>query len=495
MNEGGALHGLANRIARQEGNTGEALTNRVAELIKNPTAEMLDQVGQTGAYRVFQQDSAWADRINGFRDKVPGGRLLLPFVKTPLNLMGYALDRSPAGGLSILKDFATKEGRAGLGEKGAGDLADRMSRAAIGTTVWAALAKQAFDGNLTGEMPRDPTERDAFRREGKQPFSFKNPANGEWLSYLPLSPYSTLFGSAANVADAYRKGQIQNPDDIGMLSLKVGTAFAQGMLDTQWTQQFADALDIVNGGAKDPADAINKFATRQAANVNPGILRGLARATDATLRDPQNPIEGMLAGNPFTQGMVRSELNAWGEPIQRPISGAEALINPLNPSAPTNDPVEKELQRLQPGKYGVEPSLVGTGVSVLGQDVQMTEAQQRHYQELSGTMSKTLLDILIGSDQYEKLSDPEKAKMINGIYEKTRQSVRESMTPDLLQQAIEARVREAKAQAAVANPTPTAGPTPEGGAAEAVPPTPRPGGPVRSSGGPVRSSGSPVPQP
>jgi hypothetical protein len=495
VNEGGALHGLAVRTARQEGHTGEVLTDRIAELLKRPTEDMLDQAAQTGTYRVFQQENAFANKINQFRGDTAVGRFLLPFVKTPLNLMNYVLERSPVGAAGIVKDFASKEGRAALQERGAGDLADRMSRATIGTTLWGVLAKQAFDGNLTGKTPSDPTERDAFRREGKQPYSFRNPTDGSWVSYLPLQPYSTMFGAAASVADAWKKGQISNPDSIGMLGVQLGAAAADGLLDTQWTTQLADALDIVNGKATDPGDAINKFATRQATNVNPGILRWFARATDDVLRDPQNPIEGIMAGNPFTQGQVRSELNAWGEPIRRPISGAEALINVFNPSAATTDKVEVELERLAKNpSYGVQPSLVGGTANVLGQDTKMTEEQQRHYQQMSGYLSKTFLDLLIGSSEYEKAPDPEKAKMINAVYDKTRSVIRETMVPGMFEQSIEARVKEARAQAAV--PSSASASTPAAEAATPMPsPSPRPGGPVSSSGGPVRSGASPVPRP
>ena len=512
-NEAAALHGLANRVARQEGATGEALTNRIAELIKRPTQEMLDQVAETGAYRVFQNENAWASKINGWRGDSVAGRLLLPFVKTPLNLMGYALERSPVGVGAIIKDLATKSGRQALRENGgAGALADRMSRAAIGTAVWGALAKQAFDGNLTGALPSDPVERDAFRREGKQPFSFRNPVTGDWTSYQPLAPYSTLFGSAASVADAWRAGRIKNPDEIGVLGAQMAVGFAEGILDTQWTQQLTDALDIVNGNTHDPLGDINKFATRQAATLSPGFLRGFARATDDVLRDPQNPIEGLLAAMPGTQSMVGSQLNAWGQDVRRPNSGIEALLSPLNLSAPTNDPVELELRRLQTTPSGekafdVEPSLVGKNVSVLGQDTEMTDAQQRQYQQTSGYLAKAMLDLIIPSDEYKALPDGEKAKKIRDIYDETRKAVRESMQPGMLGQAVQARIREQQRQASVATPSTTAEPTP--GAVPSPSPSPsgpRPAGPIRSggpaggggpitSGGPVKSAASPEPRP
>ena len=63
-----------------------------------------------------------------------------------------------------------------------GWLADRMSRAGLGSLAWGWFMKQALDGNITGASPTDPTERDAWVRQGIQPYSFKNPVNGEWTS-------------------------------------------------------------------------------------------------------------------------------------------------------------------------------------------------------------------------------------------------------------------------------------------------------------------------
>ena len=449
VNGAGALRGEAYRIAKQEGLSGDAFAERVARLTSAPTQEMLDSVGKQAEYRVFQQNDEFASKLNAAWNKWPVLKFVVPFTRTPINVTKYMLERSPLGALKIGADFSTKAGRQALREAGAGDLADRMSRTAMGSALMGGLYAYAASGdNLTGRAPDDPTERDAFYRSGKLPYAFKDPVTGNWHSYQALQPYSTLIGSAADIADAVKRGQLKDPEDIGGVATMAGLAAGKGLLNQTWTQGLYDTLDLFQNGSsggKDPTKEIERLATQYASNAIPGsaLLRGLARMTDNTVRDPNSVLEGVAANLPGVSHTVPERLDNFGFPVERPQSGLDAFLSPFPSSHVRDDPVEIELHRLQDA-YGVEPGAPDKNITLLNGKlpVELTDDQQRRYQEQSGQLAYALLTALVDTDSWKKLPDEQKAKEIERIYSKSREVARTMMTPELLGQGLEGYQRQ-----------------------------------------------------
>ena len=446
INRAGDLRAQAYRIAKQEGKEGQAFTDRVSQLISAPTEEMKKAAEARAEYQVFQNNNAAASKINAVINEWPALKAIVPFVRTPINMMQYILERSPAGLGKITYDSLFN--RTALKQAGSGELADRMSRAAIGTTIMAGLGAQAtvFD-NLTGRAPTDPKDRDEFYRSGKIPYAFKNPVNGEWVSYLPLSPYATLIGAAADTAQAINDGKIKSNDASG-IATTAAVAMAKGLTNVQWAQGLSDVLDLFTNGTQDPLKDMQRIAaTNVASAVTPGLIRAVARMTDSTLRDPttdefpQRVLESIEANVPGLSGNVAPQVDAFGFERDRPNSGLSSIINPFYMHAPANDTVENELKRLSSTgdllkDYDVEPGLVGKNVNVLDKfPVQLTDDQQRRYQTQSGQLAYGILASEIDTPAWQKLSDKEKAARIEQIYTKSREVARLAMTPELLPEA------------------------------------------------------------
>ncbi|HZK66975.1 MAG TPA: hypothetical protein VFD42_05460, partial [Chloroflexota bacterium] len=133
MNKTAEIYGQAFRIAKQEGKTGQALADRVVELRTNPLPEMVKAAEKEGAYRVFQQDGQFINAATGFRNKIPALRVVVPFIQTPYNITKYILERSPLGYAGVAADAAGGKLASG------GNLSDRLARASMGGTLFAAL--------------------------------------------------------------------------------------------------------------------------------------------------------------------------------------------------------------------------------------------------------------------------------------------------------------------------------------------------------------------
>ena len=479
-----SLRQQAYRLAKQEGKAGSEFTDRVTELLNKPTDDMLETAKKEAAYRVFQGENGLASAANQLADKLPlgTGNIIVPFRRTPINVAQYVLERSPFGAAGIANDFRTRAGRAALREAGSGELADRMSRTAIGSAVMYGMGQYGMSGNLTGRAPEDATERDAFYREGKIPYAFRNPLDGTWHSYQALQPFSTLIGTAADVADAAKRGQIKDPSDIGSIATVSGTAMARGLLDQQWTQGLSDVLDLMTNGDPDPGKRVTRLAAQYASSAVPGsgLLRALARMTDNVVRDPsdygpQGVLEGIQANipsTPWTPGSrdLPAKLDAFGFPTTRPSAFLESGMSPLEGPAlspfpvseDSNDIVEKELARLAKNPdYNVNPSFVDKDISIGNRvklPVELDEQQRRKYQEQSGQLAYTLLSEQMQSPSWDKKPDEQKVKEIRQIYTRSREVARALMTPDLLGQGVAGLQQQARRREIVRVTPP---PTPE----------------------------------
>jgi hypothetical protein len=80
----------------------------------------------------------------------------MPFIRTPINIVKFAAQRSPFAPLF-------KEVRENL--KGVNGVAERdaqIARIAMGSTVGVVTASYAADGTITGGGPADPKQRAAL---------------------------------------------------------------------------------------------------------------------------------------------------------------------------------------------------------------------------------------------------------------------------------------------------------------------------------------------
>jgi len=321
----------------------------------------------------------------------------------------------------------------------------------MGSLIMGGLGAYAMNGdNMTGRAPSDPAERDAFYRQGRQPYSFRNPLDNKWTSYTPLQPYTPLFAAAANIAQSL-KADPKNREDLTGLATLAAVSAGQSLVDMPWTQGLADAIDIVSNrgvGSDDPRNKIEQWLERQAAGVVPGAaaMRTLARAQDDIIRDPDNILEAMMANTPGLQSRVKPKLDAFGYEMRRPTSGLDSVINPFNPSAPTDEPVEKELEWLQRRGYDVQPGFVGKSVAVGSQDVKLSDEQYRQLETSAGHISYAVLQALVGSPEWKSMSDAKKEETVNKVISRTRDVARKTLKPELVDDAVQQLVDQMDAR-------------------------------------------------
>lgn len=427
-----ARRAIAFRRASQEGLEGSALAARAQQIAAQPDREMLREMEQIRKYRVWQEGGRLNDSLNYAKERLPGARVVIPFTQTPVNLMKYALERSPAGAVMLLGEhagaaagFTTKPTRA--------HTAEMLGRATIGSTIMAGMYKLAESGQLTGPVPPDATDRDAFYRQGLQPYSVR--IGDAWHDYRAWG-MGPVLGAAAAVHDATQKHEV---GDAAALYSLGAVGIAKAMLDQGFMQGLTNFSEALN----DPQRHLESFLEGTARSVVPQALQVVARATDPYVRNPQGPGQAITSVLPGLQGTAPPRLGAFGQPNPRPeLQRGLGALNPFRSAEVRTDPVEAELARLQRAGYDVEPSMV-QGVVQVGErpgpteNVRLTQPERDQYQEIAGKLAWSFLAPTMNDPRWQSWSDAEKEKYIREVVRKAKEQAREQLIPLVKPRAIE----------------------------------------------------------
>jgi hypothetical protein len=322
------------RTAMREGLQGQALTNRIAELDRNPTEAILRhslEASKTGTF-TKEFESNWMRSLQGVTNPTLMRVTITPFFRTPMRIAEYANDRTPGLNLlssAIREDIATGGARRDLA------VAKTMTGAAlIGTFMYAANSNL-----ITGNGPKDPQLRKMWELRGWRPKSIYNPTNKTYYSYDGLEPISSIMGFSADIASF-----ADSIPEVGM-----GEAVSALIL-SQWqnlaSKNFAETMADVVGALEDPntEKALNVIRKNLAQWV-PGAVSAARGQVDDTMREVNSIVDAWKDRIPGLSSTLPPRRNPMtGEKIirsQAPLS----LINPFFESVDSKDPVMSEVVR------------------------------------------------------------------------------------------------------------------------------------------------------
>lgn len=381
VNSQGELHAQAYRTAIREKKKGGAFWSRVHELIDSPTPQMAVEAEKAATRQTFQDELGPAGKsYMSFRNKFPGLRWITPFVKTPVNILKEAVRMTP-GTAAMPSTWAAK----------GADKAMVKGQAAVGTAASYYFAQRALEGRLTGAAPKKEAERKKFYAEGKRPYAIK--VGNRWVEYRRMEPFATPIGL---IADSYRLWREKDLADakIGEIAAEAGNLFAKNAVE----KTFMQGLNNLVNAMEDPERYGERFISSFASAAVPfsGAVRAAANASDDTVRDPQTLIENVKTGIPGLSQTVQPKLDPYGEPAKKSGGILERTLSPMESSKESDDPVTKELSRLN---VAVPP----TGRSQEG--VKLTDKEYFEFTQRKGRKVREGLERLINASNYQKQDD------------------------------------------------------------------------------------------
>lgn len=340
----------------------------------------------------------------------PLWQALLPFVKTPANLLRQGLEWTPAG-------FVMKGANAS--QVGSRAAAEVQARAAAGTIGMVALWGLAANGQLSGNGPKDPAEKARLYESGWRPNSVK--IGDAWYSYGPLQPVAIPMTLVAN---AWEQWQEQNKttagDPVDPVALVGNTML--GAANSIIDQSFLSGVSSLVEALQDPQQYGKAWASRTAQTLVPmsGLVRSLAQTADPTIRRPETVAEGVTAMIPGASTTLNPRLDRFGQPVQRVGGPLNRMFNIFEGSPEVSDPVAEALaaagKNLKPAAP-VRTLLVGNQEVALNRDDAFALGQAK------GQALYALLKPVIERPGFKTLSKEQQKQTLDRLLRRSNDTV------------------------------------------------------------------------
>lgn len=330
--------------------------------------------------------------LRNAKSNFPAIGLVLPYIKTPINVLRYSWKYTP--GLNL---FQTEFRHAIMGKLGGEEQARAIGQMTLASTFGLMALYMAASNKIVGKGPADPKLNAEWRATGAQPYSYIIEGEDGSKTYVPLGrfdPVGSIFGMVADVVDYYRV----SPDQVSM-DKPLGAIFIA------LAKNFSEKTFLVNinqamRAMTDPDNNMAKFAGGLAGNLVPGssALAGYVNQ-DPYLRDARTFIDYSIRRLPGASEMLPPRRDVFGDPVERKVGLT---------TTQKLDPVEAEHNRLmlETGE-GLSPPSPSKGGGIDLRDVVLTNGRNAFdlYQEMAGKGLKKDLERVITSDIYKRLVD------------------------------------------------------------------------------------------
>lgn len=420
----------ANGITAEQLNTGKVPEETI---IKAQTTAIKE--AQKATYRDTNWFSAQVSRLGKVDNKVAAMLIegVLPFKKTPANILARAVEYSPVG---LIKSLAldTKKVKAYVN----GDIENGMSPAEFIDDISAGLTGSALMGLgillaswgvLSGGDDDDEKQNYFDELSGKQNYALSIGGMSitlDWLApeSMPLFVGVELFNSLSNKNED--KGFLQNLMS-SVMSLST-PMFEMSML--QSVNDLFDNLAYIKQG-QGTFKIVSSMAANYISQYFPTLFGQGERAFGETQRETTYVDRNSAVGSelqymwgkiankiPFYDFSQIPYIDAWGRTEETGNLFERMLNNFVNPAyvkkeRPTE--IDGELERLYDlGETSVYPSRAKTNTKINGE--YLTADEYVKYATTKGQTSYELAQGVINSAAYSGAADPEKAYMLKYVY-------------------------------------------------------------------------------
>jgi len=356
------VHAQALRQASGEGLKGRELGARIAELVKNPPEHIHLAAADAALINTFTSEvGTWGRAVIGLRDAGQYNPmfLVLPFVRTPVNLARYAFERTPLAPFS-------KQWRADIGAGGArSDLA--LAKMATGTAMMMTVMDYADLGMISGKGPKDKETREALKRQGWKEYSFK--VGDTWYSYNRVDPMGMVMGFASSITEAIKDGEINEDDvdewnEVAAMSIAV---VSQTVINKTYMEGFANFVEAMD----DPHRHSEHWVQNLTASLVPSASNALKNVMDPLAREANSPAEAVMARIAFLSERLPPRRDLWGAPLtlqQHEERGAVGTVydalTPVRSAKQVESPIDREIVRLGEGIERIAKKSTFSGVQV-----------------------------------------------------------------------------------------------------------------------------------
>lgn len=405
------------------------------ETLDSPTDDLVLDAIEQARYNTFQGDleSTFAKWLQHGTNEVPLLRFVIPFVKTPLNILKQGIvERSP---LALASKKLRQEMLAG-GRKGR----TAVARMLLGTSAIALTWQAAGEGKVTGSKVGTKGNLNTADL-GALPYSRK--IGDKWYQYNRLDPMGTVLGLTADLRIAYDALADRADNNIESDDPQLTEAFSnlitilnENITDKTFFKGISDAMNALNGeeGAGD------YYVTSLTSNLVPfsSLQRNFAKAHDEYAREAWTHMDKLLANIPFASETLAPQRDILG----RPVKNAERLgpdwVSPFLVGKADSDPAAKALAEIEMPYRKPDKNIAG---------VKLDAKQYSRLLEVRGSYVREQLNDWIKSGEWSSLTKYQKIDKVQRWFTTATREAEAAVFTDWpeLDTNVQARKQEARA--------------------------------------------------
>jgi len=404
-------------------------TNVVTDLMK-------EEANLYGLERTLQNDSAMSSLFTGIKKGNYNGKhsgaetvhqlvanLILPFAKTPANVLDKFLDYSPVGILKATGHGLATKGKGTFNQK---KFVDTMARGLTGTGLAFVGYKMAEKDLITGARNKNAKTENFETSLGKANYAFKIGDKYQTVDWALPAAAPLMMG--ADIFNSLKKSKSMGG------ALADGTGSAVNLMFNSTLLQGPSRLL----GGYNPAASLASGLLGTTTQATPTFGNQLRQLKDPYVRETfdENPLKQtvnkLVNRVPGLSTSLPKKINTSGDDIKN-FQGKNNVFNVmLNPGFNTKynaTATQKEIMRLydDSGETDQVPGIASKVINKTKNNpaINLTGEEFSAYQKLIGETTIKAYNEIIGTTKYVNSDDTEKASMLASAMSKAKAQAKE----------------------------------------------------------------------
>lgn len=379
--------------------------------------EVLRAQGILDAQTATWTNKSWASEaslgirkvLNNMSGDLRAGDYLMPFVKTPANVLSTGLDYAGIGIPKALFKTVQAMRRGDIGEKATiQNISRDLIRSGLGLTGAAVLAAQISPENFMGAY--DPKRKQIEELRNSNTNAVK--IGDKWISLDWFGPLS--IGMTASL---YAKKYGKNPAEA---AFEYGKGAGSTILNLPGIKEVGEAYANFNDKKDQSAEeagneAVNYLTSEVYSRLVPSFVSDIARALDPNERKADKGVESIISKIPGARTSLPVKKNVFGEEIKAE-SPLTRILFGSRVKTDKQDETVREIERVATtNDKGITFTDWDKSTSkVLSQFKEKVGQEQfNNAKDAYGVYLKRKLDEELKKPSYEKLDDLEKLNFMN----------------------------------------------------------------------------------
>lgn len=368
---------------------------------------------------------------------------ILPFKKTPINILKRGVEYSPVG---LLDTLVRGTYQLRTEQINANQYIDKLASGMSGTMI-AALGMFLQSLGVLRAGFKDDKEDKFLRGTGVQEYAVEIGDTSYTIDWMAPASMPLFVGATLMELIGMDYSDMK-PEDLFNMSLTSMSQITEPVFNLSMLEGVNRAIEsaqfnetnpiteiMLNSGANFLTQYVPTLFGQIARTIDPVRRRTYVDKNSSLPKLAQQVIEQTQNKLPWLSQQNEPYLDIWGQEQGKENTWVRAFENFLSPgyiSDLTPDVVEQMLLEVyrQTGDNGVLPATSSKYFTVSGERINLTSEQYTAFSQMRGQTMYQVLDGLLNNDKFQQLNVQEKARTIKLVLDYANQVGKKSIHPD-----------------------------------------------------------------